>query len=178
MSGMWRKTLVYLGLVEEPDEHDEHLGAADERGGREPAVGEHTPPARRRRPPERPAGGEGDADVRPLRPADTHVRAVGGGTVKVGVVRASSFDEAAEQVGERYRRGQPVLLDVGNVDRRTGRRLLDFVSGLIYALRGRIVPAGEEAFLLVPDGMGVPTEERHRLAELGYRVVAAAPGDT
>ena len=162
MSGVWRKTLVYLGLVEEPEEHDDTvfveqeepvLATAEVGGG---SVG---------------GGGAGSGGtIRPLRvaePGAPHVRAVASAGARVGVVQAMSFDDA-EQVGSRYRLGQPVLLDLSGLDPKTGRRLLDFVSGVIYALRGAIKPAGDRAFLLVPDGIEVPPEERRRLADMGY----------
>lgn len=155
MSDVWRKTLVYLGLVEEPEEHDEHeLGVPAQPG-----------------PPE-----DRTTTVRSLRPEDrqTHVRQVDRDIPRVVIVRVAAFDDA-EEVGDRYRRGQPVLLDLGGSDQRTGRRMLDFVSGVIFAMRGRIVPAGERAFLLVPDGLEVPSEERRRLEDLGYPVASAPP---
>lgn len=166
MSDLWRKTLVYLGLVEEPEEHDEH-----ELTPAEPDP--HTRP-RQQAPPRRSAPVRDEAPtVRPLRPADTHVRPVEGGAPRVAIIRAVSFEDA-RTVGERYRSYQPVLLDLGQVDKRTGQRLIDFISGTVFALRGRIVGAGTRSYLLVPDGVEVPSDERRRLADLGYPVRANA----
>lgn len=156
MSGMWHKTLVYLGLAEEPEGHYEPEPSRADVTWHEPGEASAT-------------DGGTDADqatssvskVRPLRargqPEDTRVM----------IVRAADFDDA-EEVGKRYRAGQLVLLDLGDVDARTGRRLLDFVSGTIFALRGEVQPAGERAFLLVPEAATVPAHERQRLSELGY----------
>jgi cell division inhibitor SepF len=168
MSGVWRKTLVYLGLVEEPEEHDD----LPERFARDRAYddgGDAAPePARRPdRVAEVPAG-----NVRRLPVPETgtpHVRAMQGGNVRVAVLPVTAFDEV-ERVGERYRSGQPVLFDLRDADGAVARRVLDFVSGVTYALRGRLVPAGTRSFLLVPDGVEIPREERHRLADMGYRV--------
>ncbi|MDP9022104.1 MAG: cell division protein SepF [Actinomycetota bacterium] len=170
MSSMWRKTLIYLGLVEEPEDDEYGPGTlpnTEPDFSAAPARDDH------RRAWPRAVGP--DANVRPLRSEDrsSHVRPLDGGYTRVTIVRATSFDDAAEQVGEGYRGGQAVLLDVGDVDTRTGRRLLDFVSGVIFALRGRIVPAGQRAFLLLPEGMDVPLEERRRLSDLGYHVDGA-----
>lgn len=178
MSTMWRKTMVYLGLVEEPDEQEEH-----ELARREGEPTPHQAAERRTERVERPGPSRGrpgprrederrpreGATIRPLHTGDSHVRQLDGGAVRVGIVRAATFDDA-EHVGERYRAGFPVLLDLTEVDTKVGRRLLDFVSGVIYALRGRIQPAGGRAFLLIPDGVEIPSEERRRLADLGYRV--------
>jgi cell division inhibitor SepF len=180
MSDLWRKTLVYLGLVEEAEEHEE----PDPRTGSEEAEPSRPrtsrAPSRRERAAPREATSPATRRVRPLRaadeqaeeapaPRDTHVRAVPDGPVRVAIIRPSDFEEA-ERVGERYRAGQPVLLDLGQVDNTVGRRLLDFVAGTIFALRGQIRPAGARSFLLVPEGVEVGFDERKRLADLGYQV--------
>ncbi|MBW3619339.1 MAG: cell division protein SepF [Actinobacteria bacterium] len=169
MSGVWRKTLVYLGLVEEPDEHDdlpEHFG-----GGYAPEGDDgYDRPAPRPAPraAEAPAG-----NVRRLPVPESgtpHVRAMQG-SVRVAVLPITAFEEV-ERVGERYRSGQPVLFDLRDAEPTVARRVLDFVSGVTYALRGRLVPAGSRCFLLVPDGVDIPLDERHRLSDMGYRVPA------
>ena len=152
---LWRRTLIYLGLIEEAEEdgYPEHYEAE------EPATV---------------AAGERVADsgnVRPLVRPDTggsHVRPVAPSGARITVVRAVTFEDA-QQVGDRYRAGQPVLLDLAGVDPKIARRLLDFVSGTIFALRGRIANAGDKAFLLIPEGVEIVGDERRRLADLGYR---------
>lgn len=161
MSTVWRKTLVYLGLVEEPEEHDE-LPERFEREFQAP------PPETAAEPPPR----EDASNVRPLRvpePGSPHVRAMPAGSVRVAVVEVREFDDA-QLIGSRYRSGQPVLFDLGGVDGTEARRILDFVSGVTYALRGRLTKAGRRAFLLVPEGIELPIEERHRLTDLGYQL--------
>jgi cell division inhibitor SepF len=158
MSDMWRKTLVYLGLVEEPEEHDE-LEAARR-------VVEDT------RPPQ--GAGEPEATVRPLRAVDDgYVRPLAGEPGSVRILRPRAFEDV-EEIGERFRTGEPVLVDLERVDNSVARRLLDFAGGTIFALRGRIVPLGKRAFLLMPEGVSVSSEERRRLADLGYQVGADA----
>lgn len=167
MSGMWRKTLVYLGLVEEPDEHDA-LETGDTRGhprGEPERYGTDT--------------GQGRAEVRELRQQGdrtAHVRSVGGSGARVAIVRARTFEDA-EEVGERFRDREPVLLDLAGVDRDAGQRLLDFVSGIAFGLRGRLVTAGGRAYLLVPEAAELAFEERQRLADLGYRVEGAVASE-
>ena len=181
MSGMWRKTLVYLGLVEEPEGHDEDFAAAHAAPdaatastGARPVglVAAPTPVAAD------PVAPRRDATVRPLRGVDeasTHVRPLTGAAARVAMVHVTAFDDARD-IGDRYRAGQPVLIDVTSVDSRTARRVLDFAGGVTFALHGRIAPAGDRAYLLMQDGVEVTAEERRRLAGFGYRVdVAAAP---
>lgn len=183
MSGMWRKTLTYLGLVEEADETDDHQVTPDQiAAANHPAPPPPPPPPPRRARREGQArprrAGEHGTNVRPMpnsEPRSTHVRPLNSALVRVGIVRAASFDDA-EEVGERYRSGQPVLLDLAGVDAKVGRRLLDFVSGVTFALRGRIAPAGERAFLLLPHGLDIPFDERRRLLDLGYQVLV--PGES
>lgn len=157
--GVWRKTLVYLGLVEEPEEHDD-LPEQFEVGERQ-----EEPVAR----------GRGPANVRPLRvpePGAAHVRAMASGdVVRVSIVEVHGFEDC-EVIGSRYRGGQPVVFDLSGVDQPTARRVLDFVSGTTYALRGRLRRAGDRAFLLLPDGAHLPPEEARRLASMGYGVEA------
>ena len=174
MSGLWRKTLVYLGLIEEPEEElpEEYVAAP---AAKAPASGTPSPSGITPLATETAATAD-TSNVTPLRPGSSarpdpggaHVRPVSAHAARVHVCRAASFGDA-EQVGSRYRTGQPVLLDLRDVEPKIGRRLLDFVSGTIYALRGRIVEMGGKAFLLVPEGAEVSNDERRRLADLGYR---------
>ena len=170
MSSAWRKTLIYLGLVEEPEDYEE----LPDQYGREREAPRAEPAGDRRSSDwwgERGREEGREADVRPLRvpePGAPHVRAMAAdGKVRVTVIEVRDFDDC-EQIGARYRAGHPVLFDLLGVDTATGRRVLDFVSGVTFALRGRLSKVGTRAFLLVPDGVEVPPEERRRLAGLGY----------
>lgn len=187
-SGSWNRMLVYLGLREEPEdvydgaterfvpeddpyaEHAERRSAARARERVPTGAGESPPP----RP--RPAD---DDTVRPLRGAengDPHVRAVPPvQAARAAVVEISSFEDVPA-IGARYRTGQAVLFDLARATPADARRVVDFVSGLTYALRGRLTKVGGRAFLLVPDGVHLPAEERRRLDDLGYRITASAEG--
>lgn len=174
-SGVWRKTLVYLGLVEEPEEHDElpeQLDRYDRYPEQQPLHREPEPAGRPAPAPAPVSVPRDSGNVRPLRapePGSPHVRATQQGAARVAVLHIDSFEDV-ERIGERYRAGQPVLFDLAQVDKATSRRVLDFVSGITYALRGRLTKAGGRAFLLVPDGIEVPSDERHRLGEMGYQL--------
>lgn len=173
MSGVWRKTLVYLGLVEEPEENDELPEQFDRHDRYADAPFEPEPvPAQGRMPAAVPVASAEAGNVRRLRvpePGSPHVRAMQQGAARVATVGVEAFEDV-ERIGERYRAGQPVLFDLSQVDKAVSRRVIDFVSGITYALRGRLVKAGSRAFLLIPEGVEVPTDERHRLAAMGYQV--------
>ena len=171
---MWRKTLVYLGLVEEPEEHDE---MPERLSGR---ANDQVPPRQvpsqedERVPMDRASAAEDRTErVRPLAPvAETggaHVRPMAAGLgARVHVVAVTDFDDGAAEIGRQYRMGTPVLFDMADAEPATARRILDFVSGVTFALRGQMVKASSRAFLVVPDGIELPPSERERLAALGY----------
>ncbi|HSK22364.1 MAG TPA: cell division protein SepF [Egicoccus sp.] len=190
-SGMWNRTLIYLGLKEEPEEDYEMAapeGATE--GAPERFVPEDDPHAEHAAPRPaagRPRGGAEDETVRPLRgDGDVRVRPVstlapGSGrqaasqSGRAAVVEIAGFDDVPA-IGSRYRTGQAVLFDLSGADAAEARRVVDFVSGLTYALRGKLTKVGGRAFLLVPDGVHLPAEERRRLDDLGYRISAGAEG--
>jgi cell division inhibitor SepF len=151
MPGIWRKTLVYLGLVEE-DEYDEY--------GYDELEMEEAQPRRRGRP----AGG-GDSQSAASR--DAVVRAMpsaGAATARFHLVMPSSFNDAQE-VGDKFREGHSVLMNLQSVEPELARRLVDFASGLAYGLAGSMQPVAEKVFLITPAGVQVSAEERRRLLE-------------
>lgn len=157
----WNRTLVYLGLKEEPEEvYDEVAGyaaAPEDRGLVGTPASEH---------------GRGDVTVRPLRAAPGPQEAGAPSSVRAAVVEIADFEDV-ESVGARYRTGQPVVFDASTADPSTARRVVDFVSGMTYVSRGSLSKVGSRAFLLVPDGVRLPDDERRRLAGLGYRVTGS-----
>ncbi len=178
MSGMWNRTLIYLGLREEPEEiYDEFVerpraeepaavAAPPGRGRADRAVVAEPEPA----PVPTAARSAEDEVVRPLRNGDVRLHpTAASATARAALVEVLAFEDV-EAVGARYRTGQPVLFDVQGTDKDTARRVVDFVSGLTYGLRGHLTKVGARAFLLVPDGLDLPEDERRRLNDLGYRL--------
>ena len=163
---MWSRTLVYLGLREEPDDVvgdwqvvDDDPEAPESRRTAPVATVAPAPAATR---PE-----AASSNVRPLR---SGVDIAGD---RVSVVQVRVFDDV-EAIGSRYRQRQPVLFDVSGCSREVGRRAVDFVSGLTYASHGSLRRTAPRAFLLVPDGVDIPLDERRRLSQLGYDVGGSA----
>ncbi|MEX0705792.1 MAG: cell division protein SepF [Nitriliruptoraceae bacterium] len=169
--GVWNRTMVYLGLRDDVDPgHDDHpdpYDPADDAPSQWSTMSEE---------PRLPARHEPDmevvANVRPLHTGEAQAVRRGGSPtapLRTPVIEILVFDDV-EQVGARYRTGQPVLFDVTRADRETGRRVVDFVAGLTYISRGHLSKVGDPAFLLIPEGMQLPEAERRRLGELGYRI--------
>ena len=154
MAGIWRKTLIYLGLVED-DDLDEY--AYDEYATED----EEAPPQRSRR---RRGHHERDGAAPPVR-GEAPVRPVAAPQPgRFHLVQPTSFNDAQE-VGDRFRQGVSVLMNLSLADPDLSRRLIDFASGLAYGLGGAMQPVAERVFLITPAGVQVSAEERRRLLE-------------
>jgi cell division inhibitor SepF len=112
-----------------------------------------------------PSGSGGDpgerprtAVVRPLQPVSS---------AKPHVVAPSSFNQAQE-VADKLKVNQPVIVNLQNVDRDLSRRIIDFASGLCYGIGGQMERVANQVFLLTPSNVEVSAEERRRLQEHGY----------
>ena len=153
MASVWRKTLVYLGLVED-DDYDEYYEDLEPHEG---------PPRRGRHP----AASDGHAAAVAPRGGGV-ATAVAGPTGPIAprfhLVHPSSFNDAQE-VGDKFREGFSVIMNLQAADRDLGRRLVDFASGLAYGLGGSMQPVAENVFLVTPAGVQVSAEERRRLLE-------------
>jgi cell division inhibitor SepF len=145
MAGVWRKTLIYLGLVED-DELDDY-GYDDLEPEERPARG-----APRR------GGGDGAA------PRGGAVVPMASPQARFHLVHPAAFNDAQE-VGDKFREGYSVLINLQAADAELSRRLVDFASGLAYGLGGSMKPVAEKVFLLTPAGVQVSAEERRRFLE-------------
>jgi cell division inhibitor SepF len=112
-----------------------------------------------------PSGHSGDpsarprtAVVRPLQPMSS---------AKPHVVAPTSFNHAQE-VADKLKVNQPVIVNLQNVDRDLSRRIIDFASGLCYGIGGQMERVANQVFLLTPTNVEVSAEERRRLEEHGY----------
>ena len=82
------------------------------------------------------------------------------------IVAPESFDDA-QQVADRFKSEQPVILNLQEVDRDLQRRLIDFASGLSYGLGGRMARVATGVYLLTPANVEVSEEEKRKLQERG-----------
>ena len=165
-SGMLRKAMVYLGLTDDEFEDYDYEEPAPVPASRrysepEPAVSAVRPVAREMAP--EPTNGvtvtPRPAVVRPITPMHG---------ARVHVVAPSRFADAQE-IGDRFKNGQPVIVNLQANDRELSRRMIDFCSGVTYALSGSMDKVDDQVFLLTPSNVEVSAEERRRLQERNYR---------
>jgi cell division inhibitor SepF len=150
MAGLWRRTLVYLGLMEEDDYEDYSY---DDRDADEPLENNARSP---REEPRREGPRRREAVVRAMPNAAPGAR--------FHLVVPSSFNDAQE-VGDKFRDGFSVLMNLQSADAELARRLVDFASGLAYGLAGSMQPVADRVFLITPAGVQVSAEERRRFLE-------------
>ncbi len=85
---------------------------------------------------------------------------------RITTLQPRSYNEA-RTVGERYREGTPVIMNLTDLDDAAAKRLVDFAAGLAFALRGSIEKVTSRVFLLSPPGVEVAPSDARRLAEHG-----------
>jgi len=180
LGDLWSRTLVYFGIAEEDDEYygDEELYTAEEtleQSYRErPNVRRLTP---RRRTQEFEDWTESEsgqqalgARVRAARAQGQprpHIEAVPNpNAVRVHLVLPRSFNDA-QQIADRFKQGIPVILNLQGSDAELSKRLIDFASGLTYALNGGMQRVADKVFLLTPRNVEVSAEQRAQLLERG-----------
>jgi len=101
--------------------------------------------------------------TRVLRPVETNGR----GDIQVHLVVPKSFNDA-QQVADQFKDHIPVILNLQGTDVDLSKRLIDFASGLTYALDGGMQRIADKVFLLTPRNVDVSAEERARLIEKGF----------
>jgi cell division inhibitor SepF len=161
-SDLWNRTLVYFGIAED-EEWDEDGYATNEqleesyrRRGRQNV----------RRLPSAPESDDWTSDEAPRRQATRLRRVDTGPPAKVHLVVPRSFNDA-QQIADRFKAGIPVILNLQNADTDLSKRLIDFASGLTYALDGSMQRVADKVFLLTPRDVELSAEERARALERG-----------
>jgi cell division inhibitor SepF len=179
MASIWRRTMVYLGLVDD-DEYEEY--EPYDEPPPQPAPARRGPRPERMEPayePEPTIASPMGGGVRTLPREDSGitiqqrpsvVRQIAPvPTPRVHLVAPTGFNDAKE-IGDRLKSSQPVILNLQGVDRELCRRLIDFASGVTYGLGGQMEKAADQVFLLTPTNVEVSAEEKRRLQERGlYR---------
>jgi cell division inhibitor SepF len=170
----WHSALVYFGLAEEyHDDFDDAPPEAEveDRYRERPNVRR----LRRRRDEfddifaedERPEGSRRGGR------STTVLKSVGGGggggngDVRVHLVIPKSFNDA-QQIADKFKDAIPVILNLQSSDTDLSKRLIDFASGLTYALDGGMQRIADKVFMLTPRNVEISAEERARLIEKGF----------
>ncbi len=175
----WHRSLVYFGLAEDRDAYEEgpelpepeaeledryrerpnvrRLSARRRRDEIDDIFADDTETERRTNV-LRPVGGGGGSGGR------SNGR---GGDVRVHLVIPKSFNDA-QDVADKFKEAIPVILNLQGADTDLSKRLIDFSSGLTYALDGGMQRIADKVFLLTPNNVEVSAEERARLIEKGF----------
>jgi cell division inhibitor SepF len=170
---VWNRTLVYFGIAEEDEEWDEDGYVTNEELERSYS---ERPNVRRLSPRRRGRGDfedwtEPEASPSPrtavLRPRPRAVEATPShAPVSVHLVVPRSFNDA-QQIADKFKEGTPVILNLQGSDPDLSKRLIDFTSGLTYAMNGGMQRVADKVFLLTPRNVEVSAEERAKLLERG-----------
>jgi cell division inhibitor SepF len=167
-SDVWNRTLVYFGIAEEED-WDEEPMTYEEVERSYQARDRHNVRrlSPRRREQDDWTDSESDlAQTQVSRPRLRGVEAAAPASVKVHLVLPRSFNDA-QQIADRFKAGVPVILNLQSADNELSKRLIDFSSGLTYALDGGMQRVADKVFLLTPRNVEVSAEERARMLERG-----------
>ena len=166
MAGAMRKVAVYLGLVEDRDRYEEeydevayegeHEEVRDVRGvatGTDDRAGTVAPFPRR--------------PVQAVPNTPTGADSIQADLPRITTLHPRTYNDA-RLVGEHYRDGIPVIMNLTGMDDADAKRLVDFAAGLIFGLRGSIDRITTKVFLLSPPNVTVRAEDKERIAESGF----------
>jgi cell division inhibitor SepF len=164
MAGAIHKMAVYLGLVEDEvayeDGYDsfeeDYAGYEDDENAAPGAAREHLTPH---------AGYDGNApNGEAGRPAPVRQTA---DLTRITTLHPRTYNEA-RTIGEHFREGTPVIMNLTEMVDSDAKRLVDFAAGLIFGLRGSIDRVTNRVFLLSPASIEVTAEDKARIAERGF----------
>lgn len=162
-----QQTLVYFGLAEEQvDRYDYAEGAPVDEYER-PRRSAPAAAAPRRRSDEYEEIFADDQDAAPIGGLRPVADPGGFGDVRVHLVLPKSFNDA-QQMADRFKDGTPVILNLQGVEPDLSRRLIDFASGLTYALDGGMQRIADKVFMLTPHNVELSAEQRQQLLEKGF----------
>ncbi|HET7387976.1 MAG TPA: cell division protein SepF [Nocardioidaceae bacterium] len=165
MGSAMRKMGVYLGLLEDTerydedyyDEYDDHAAQAGHHGGRGHGADGRPEPAR----------GSQVANIAERRRAPAGPTGVVAELSRITTLHPRTYNEA-RTIGENFRDGVPVIMNLSEMDDADAKRLVDFAAGLIFGVRGSIERVTNKVFLLSPPNVSVAAEDKQRIAEGGF----------
>jgi cell division inhibitor SepF len=174
---VWSRALVYFGIVEEEEYWDEEAYAAEEElertYDRDRQNVRRLNTRRREREefedwsePDEDGPGANTAVLRSPR-GRRPLEAVAAASVRVHLVVPRSFNDA-QSIADKFKEAVPVIVNIQGTDPELSKRLIDFSSGLTYALSGSMQRVADKVFLLTPRNVEVSAEERARLIDRGF----------
>jgi cell division inhibitor SepF len=183
VTDLWHKTLVYFGMADEPDDYvDEYEDEAETRSDRErerdrarsASAGEDLERSYRERPNVRRLGPRRrESEFDDIFAEETRSRPVMRSVesrpqpAEVHLVVPKSFNDA-QQIADKFKGTIPVILNLQSAETDLAKRLIDFSSGLTYALDGGMQRVADKVFMLTPRNVEVSAEEQARLLEKGF----------
>ncbi|MEV6412676.1 cell division protein SepF [Kribbella sp. NPDC051718] len=169
MSGALRKMGVYLGLVEDGERYnarydDEYDDGYDDEYDEEAVDGEsdETAPV-----PDRRDEQVGTVSKFPERRGVTASSPEVTELARITTVHPRSYNEA-RVIGEHFRDGTPVIMNLTEMDHADAKRLVDFAAGLIFCCRGSIERITTKVFLVCPPNVTLAAEEKEKIAADGF----------
>jgi cell division inhibitor SepF len=156
MSGAMRKMGVYLGLLEDSERYDDDYDLHDERDavpaehGRSGATVAQLAERRRTVPAQPVAAVPRTAELS-----------------RITTLHPTTYNEA-RVIGENFREGIPVIMNLSEMGDGDAKRLVDFAAGLVFAVHGTIERVTNKVFLLSPPNVAVTAEDKQRIAEGGF----------
>ena len=184
MAGGMRKMAAYLGLVEDQDIVDDYDEPAEETRNREPRNREPRPAPERKPRPQEPSSVRvteaRQSSVRTIRDpraesfetsqydrgVDVKIP-VNAGDMKISTIHPRSYNDA-RRIGEEFRMGTPVIMNLTEMEDGDAKRIVDFSAGLVFGLHGTIERITNKVFLLSPANVDVAAEARAQLAQDGF----------
>jgi cell division inhibitor SepF len=166
MAGAMRKMAVYLGLVEEDErysQYEEYEAFEDDGRARRDESYDHAQRTRALQPV------RDDLSVRhaPDRPQPDAPRAVPDADYRITTLHPRTYNDA-RAIGEAFREGTPVIMNLTEMDDTDAKRIVDFAAGLVFGKRGTIERVTQKVFLLSPVNVVVTAEEKQRLVQGGF----------
>jgi cell division inhibitor SepF len=161
MSGSMRKIGEYLGLLEDTGRYDDEYDDYETQDV--PAVQQQRGAPKSREP--RPAPVADLSERR--RPAPAPQANEVAELSRITTLHPRTYNEA-RTVGENFRDGVPVIMNLSEMDDNDAKRLVDFAAGLVFATRGTIERVTNKVFLLSPANVTVAAEDKQRIAEGGF----------
>ena len=177
VAGAMRKMAVYLGLVEdaEVEEYDDYDDArrdvrtrdtrSSERRGYDDYPEDRTSARNVRSVPESRAvrtfrSDDQPVERRPVAPATSDIS-------RIETIHPRSYNDA-RRIGEEYREGVPVIMNLSELDDSDAKRIIDFAAGLVFGQRGAIERVTNKVFLLSPVNVDVGEAAREQVAQDGF----------
>ena len=154
MAGAMRKMAVYLGLVENDDQYDEY-DVVDRPEEYERGYDDRTRSLRAVR------------DDEPVRAEPTGAAPGPTSASRITTLHPRTYNDA-RAIGESFRDGTPVIMNLSEMDDGDAKRIVDFAAGLVFGLRGTIERVTQKVFLLSPANGVVTAEERERITQGGF----------